>query len=131
MAFEIDAAAPSPASAKPSYYNESGVIHFPDSGKRIRGDGHSVTIGKPYIPLEWESMPALGAAYWYGKATSSDTTPSKAVTTSVKAWNPRTAAYVTYSTTGIIHRPTYDSIEFRGAASPIFKGFKVMITELS
>jgi len=129
MAFEINSAEPTPVSARPSYYNESGVIHFPDTGQRFRGDGHSLTIGKPWIELEWESMPALGAAYWYG-LNASDTVPSVALT-NVKAWNPRTAAYVVYSTTAFLHRPTYTGIEFKGAASPIYKGFKVLITELS
>jgi hypothetical protein len=128
MAFEINGSAPTPDAAKPSYYNESGVIHFPDSGQSIRGDGHSITTGKPWLPLKWPTMSAAGIAYWYG-LNASDTTPSVALT-SVQAWNPRTGAYVTYSTTAILHRPRYGSIEFRGTA-PIYKNVEVLITELS
>ena len=128
MAFEINGSAPTPDAAKPSYYNESGVIHFPDSGQSIRGDGHSITTGKPWLDLKWPTISAAGAAYWYD-LFSADTTPSVAAT-SVQAYNPRSESYTTYSTTGIIHRPTYGSIEFRSTA-PIFKNFRVLITELS
>lgn len=94
MPFEINGATPSPAAAEPSYYNESGMIHFPDSGKRFRGDGHSTTVGKPRLDLRWPTMSAAGAAYYYG-LFSSDTLPTVELI-DCQGYNPRTAAYTTY-----------------------------------
>lgn len=94
MPFEINGAAPSPTAAGPSYYNESGVIHFPDSGKRFRGDGHSTTVGKPWLDLRWPTISAAGAVYWY--ALFNVDTLASAVLTSCQAYNPRSASYSTY-----------------------------------
>jgi hypothetical protein len=127
MPFKIDGSEPSPDTAKPTYYNNSGVIQFPRSGDRFRGDGYSVTVGKPWVEIVWPNMPSAGAAFWFGKF-SADTDRSVAAT-NIDAYNSRTAAYTTYST-GILHFPRWDSVEFK-STTPIYKGFKVLITELS
>ena len=127
--FEINGSAPSPASAKPPGEGGLGcMIIFPESGQDFRGDGHSITIGKPYVHLKWPIMPSAGAAYWYG-LNASDTTPSKALT-SCSAYNPRTGTYTTYSGTIILHRPKFGGV-YAGGGGIWYTDFEVLITELS
>ena len=127
MAFQVNGASPSSThtSAMPPAGEESCIIHFPDSGV-IRGDGHSVTVGKPWLRICWPTISDDGAAYWYGLFPN-DTTPSVALT-SVQAYNPRTAGWTTYSTKAILHRPTYRSVTWTTCV--IYNGFEVLITEL-
>lgn len=104
------------------------MIHFPDSRKRTRADGHSVTIGKPYVRLHWPVMPAAGAAYYYGLG-SFGTVPSVALT-SGSFYNSTSANYTTYSTSIIMHRPTYGDI-YASDQNIWYIDFEVWFTELS
>jgi len=127
MSFQVNGAAPTPECARPPAGNEGCMIHFPEAGQLIRGDGHSVTVGKPWLRLTWAHMPAAGAAYWYAFFVS-DTTPSVALT-SVQAYNPRTGGYTTYNTSAILHRPTFQSVH--AGVNIWYEGFEVLISELS
>jgi hypothetical protein len=48
----------------------------------------------------------------------------------VEAYSARAAAYIAFSATAIMHRPTWDTVIFRGTA-PIYQNFRVRITDLS
>lgn len=125
MAFQINGGTPT---VMPPIGNESGVVHYPDSGKMVTASGVSLAVGLPWLDMLWENISNAGAKYWLN-LLGADNVPSKALT-SVQAYSARAAAYVTFSTTAIIHRPTWDSVTFRGS-TPIYHNFRVRITDLS
>lgn len=125
MAFEINGGTPT---VMPPADGESGVIHFPDSGETITAQGKSLAVGKPWLELVWENLSHAGMTYWTG-LLGADTVSSKALT-SVQAYSARAAAYVTYSTTAVLHRPEWDSVTFKGT-TPIYHNVRVRITDLS
>lgn len=129
MAFEINSATPTPSTAMPPIGNKSGIIQFPKAEAKLRGDGHSITVGKPWLELHWDKIPVAGANYWFG-LFAADTTMT-ATLSAVQAWNPRTGGYTTYSSGGICHRPTWQGVLFKGSTPAYYVGFHVLITGLS
>lgn len=130
MPFQINASAPAagngPRSPAVGGSSEKFVLPEPTG---IDGQGTPVgAVGYPSYELFFDKLSATGFA-WYaafvGTATHADLT-------SLQVWNPYASggsgAWTTYSTTAIMHRPTY---ERRVEGGLFYEGVRILFTELS